>query len=104
MAGAYKWKRLSELNIYDSFFDSLKEDYPEFEELQLIHGPLQEGGVDGRYRPQALRRHAGRHGQGVLLRDTDVEGPVWESVEEGTKARAVPHGGGDGHDTVILFG
>ncbi len=32
MAGAYKWKRLSELNIHDSFFDSLKEDYPEFEE------------------------------------------------------------------------
>ncbi len=32
MAGAYKWKRLSELDIHDSFFDSLKEDYPEFEE------------------------------------------------------------------------
>ena len=32
MAGAYKWKRLSELDINDSFFNSLKEDYPEFEE------------------------------------------------------------------------
>ena len=32
MAGAYKWKKLSELDINDSFFDSLKEDYPEFEE------------------------------------------------------------------------
>ena len=32
MAGAYKWKKLSALDINDSFFDSLKEDYPEFEE------------------------------------------------------------------------
>ena len=32
MAGAYKWKKLSELDINDCFFDSLKEDYPEFEE------------------------------------------------------------------------
>lgn len=32
MAGAYKWRKLSELDINDSFFDSLKEDYPEFEE------------------------------------------------------------------------
>ncbi len=32
MAGAYKWKKLSELDINDSFFNSLKEDYPEFEE------------------------------------------------------------------------
>ena len=32
MSGAYKWKYLSELDINDSFFDSLKEDYPEFEE------------------------------------------------------------------------
>jgi len=31
VAGAYKWKRLSDIDISDSFFDSLKEDYPEFE-------------------------------------------------------------------------
>lgn len=35
MAGAYKWKKLFECNIYDPFFDSLKEDYPEFEEWFL---------------------------------------------------------------------
>lgn len=32
MPGAYKWRYLSELDINDSFFDSLKTDYPEFEE------------------------------------------------------------------------
>ena len=32
MPGAYKWEYLSELDINDSFFDSLKADYPEFEE------------------------------------------------------------------------
>lgn len=31
MAGAYKWRALSECDINDPFFDSLKEDYPEFE-------------------------------------------------------------------------
>lgn len=35
MSGAYKWKKLSECNIYDPFFDSLKDDYPEFEEWFL---------------------------------------------------------------------
>lgn len=35
MAGAYKWKKLSECNIYDPFFDSLKRDYPEFEQWFL---------------------------------------------------------------------
>lgn len=31
MSGAYKWKKLSDCDINDHFFDSLKEDYPEFE-------------------------------------------------------------------------
>lgn len=35
MAGAYKWRKLTECNIADSFFDSLKEDYPEFEKWFL---------------------------------------------------------------------
>lgn len=35
MAGAYKWKYLSECNINDSFFNSLKEDYPQFEQWYL---------------------------------------------------------------------
>lgn len=35
MAGAYKWRALSECDINDSFFDSLKEDYPEFENWYL---------------------------------------------------------------------
>ena len=35
MAGAYKWKKLSECDVCDPFFDSLKDDYPEFEEWFL---------------------------------------------------------------------
>lgn len=35
MAGAYKWKSLSNCDINDPFFDSLKEDYPEFEDWYL---------------------------------------------------------------------
>lgn len=35
MAGAYKWRLLSECDINDSFFDSLKYDYPEFENWYL---------------------------------------------------------------------
>ena len=35
MAGAYKWKKLSDCNINDQFFDSLKSDYPEFEKWFL---------------------------------------------------------------------
>lgn len=35
VAGAYKWKRLSDIDISDSFFDSLKEDYPEFEKWYI---------------------------------------------------------------------
>lgn len=35
MAGAYKWKYLSECDINDPFFDSLKEDYPNFEQWYL---------------------------------------------------------------------
>ena len=31
MSGAYKWKKLSDCDINDCFFDSLKEDYPGFE-------------------------------------------------------------------------
>ena len=30
MAGRFKWKKFSECNINDPFFDSLKEDYIEF--------------------------------------------------------------------------
>ncbi len=32
MSGAYKWKKLSDCDINDLFFDSLKNDYPEFED------------------------------------------------------------------------
>lgn len=35
MVGAYKWKKLSDCNINDQFFDSLKSDYPEFEKWYL---------------------------------------------------------------------
>lgn len=30
MAGRFEWKRFSEINVSDPFFDSLKADYPEF--------------------------------------------------------------------------
>ncbi|MFZ3171816.1 MAG: hypothetical protein WA118_07545 [Carboxydocellales bacterium] len=32
MAGKFKWGKFSECDINDTFFDSLKEDYPEFED------------------------------------------------------------------------
>ena len=70
---------------------------------ELVHGSLQEGRIDGRHGLQALRRHAGGHGEGVLLGDAYVEGALRELVKEGAKARAVPHGGGDGHDAIILL-
>lgn len=35
MAGAYKWKFLYDCDINDSFFNSLKNDYPDFEKWYL---------------------------------------------------------------------
>lgn len=35
MAGAYKWRSLFDCDINDPFFDSLKEDYPEFKDWYL---------------------------------------------------------------------
>ena len=32
MPGKFQWKKFSEVDLSDSFFDTLKEDYPEFVE------------------------------------------------------------------------
>ena len=39
----------------------------------LVVSALQESRVNGRYRHQSLCRHTGRHTDGVLLGDADIE-------------------------------
>ena len=43
---------------------------------QLVEGALQEGGVKGRHRDHPLFGKAARHGNGVLLRDAHIKGPL----------------------------
>ena len=53
----------------------------------LVVGPLQEGGINGRNRDHALLGKAACHGNGVLLRNANVEGPLREPVGKGRQAR-----------------
>ena len=70
---------------------------------ELVEGPVEEGGVDGDDRVQAGIRQPRRHGEGVLLRDADVEGAVGEALAEVLETDGDHHGGGDGDDVVALL-
>ena len=72
-------------------------------EVDLVDRPGEEGRVDGDQRSQATHRHAGGGGDGVLLRDTDVDAPIREPLAEGQEAGRVGHGGGDGDQLGVLI-
>ena len=54
---------------------------------QLVEGAVEEGGVDRDDGVQPGERQPGRHGDGVLLGDADVEDAVGEAVAEALRAR-----------------
>ena len=70
----------------------------------LIVGTLHEGRIDGHHGLHALRGQPGGKGHGVLLADADIEKPFRKPVREAAHPGALGHGGGDGHDALVLFG
>ena len=70
---------------------------------QLVVAPLQEGGIDCNDRLQAFGRHAGGKGDGVLLRDADIEIAVGKALLEFDQARAFAHRRGDPDQPRILL-
>ena len=89
----------------------------------LIVSPLQKGRVDGHQGPEPVKSKAGRHGHGMLLRDSHVEEApgieFLEAVEPGTQrhgrrdgdeppvrpgdvAGGAAHGLGEGRDVLLL--
>lgn len=47
-----------------------------------VASPLEEAGVYHDEGLEAPRRHARRHGDGMLLGDPDIEDPVWEPLSK----------------------
>ncbi len=82
------------------------EDHRQILQADVVHdgveGALQEGGVDGAERLEALGGQAGGEQHGVLLGDADVEILVRMVRLEAVEAGAVGHGRRDGHDLVGL--
>mmetsp|Transcript_9180 Transcript_9180/g.21586 ORF Transcript_9180/g.21586 Transcript_9180/m.21586 type:complete len:318 (+) Transcript_9180:892-1845(+) len=70
----------------------------------LVVSALHEGGVDAAEGFEALARHAGREGDGVLLGDANVEGPLGEAAAEDVHAGSSGHGGRDANDGSVLGG
>ena len=73
-------------------------------EIGLVEGAAEERGVDRHHRPQPGHGHAGRGGDGVLLRDAHVEEAVGELGLEGEEPGGSGHRRGDGHDLGPLPG
>mmetsp|Transcript_26641 Transcript_26641/g.74473 ORF Transcript_26641/g.74473 Transcript_26641/m.74473 type:complete len:447 (-) Transcript_26641:793-2133(-) len=69
----------------------------------LVVRALQEGGVDGADRDEALAGEAGGEGHGVLLGDADVERAVREVLLEPVHPRAPSHGGVHAHHPGVLL-
>ena len=68
----------------------------------LVEGTLQERRVERHEGPLARQRHAGGHGHGMLLRDTDVVDAVRERLAERGHAGTGGHARGDGHHPRIF--
>ena len=70
----------------------------------LVVGALQEGGVDGHDRLQALAGHAGGDGNAVLLGNGDVEILVRMFLLEAHQTGTFAHGGGDSYQAFVFLG
>ena len=70
----------------------------------LIVGPLDEGGVDGRHRSETFGSQPGGKGEPVLFGDSHVETAVGISPGKGGEAGTIGHGCGDGHKARVPFG
>mmetsp|Transcript_1232 Transcript_1232/g.3507 ORF Transcript_1232/g.3507 Transcript_1232/m.3507 type:complete len:279 (-) Transcript_1232:1230-2066(-) len=70
----------------------------------LIVAALHERRVDTAEGLEALARHTGREGDGVLLGNADVEGALGEAAAEDVHAGTAGHGGGDADDGPVLGG
>ena len=64
---------------------------------QLVVGALQKGGINRHHRAHAFARQPGGKGQRVLLGNAHVVKAVREAAVTLDHARALAHGGGDGH-------
>ena len=68
----------------------------------LVIGPLQKGGVNGKYRPESFGGQARRKGHGVLLRDAYVKKAVLMGRRKAGKAGTLLHSRRNGADFVVL--
>ena len=71
---------------------------------QLVVPALQEGGIDGHHRFQALAGHARREGDRMLLGNAHVVITLGEPLVELHHAGTLAHGRGDGHQTFVGLG
>ena len=67
----------------------------------VVHAPLQEGGVDRHDGTQAARSLARGEGHRMALADANVEEAAGMLPGKGVESRAAPHGGGDGDEARI---
>ncbi len=69
----------------------------------LIVGALEECGIDCAEGPHALRRHAGREGDPMLLGDAHVERAVRKPLRHLVEPCAGRHRGSNGNHAWIVF-
>ena len=67
----------------------------------LVVGALEEGRIDGRERPVALRGQPGGERDCVLFRNADIEHAIGELLGNLVQARARRHRGGDRHHLLV---
>ena len=67
----------------------------------LVVGALQEGRINRRERPKALRREPGGEGHRMLLGNADVEGPLGELLGDLVEPGARRHRRGDRDDLLV---
>ena len=68
---------------------------------ELVIAALQEGGVDGHHRLEALAGQAACEGHGVLLGDTHIVAALREALLKLHHARALEHGRRDAHQARV---
>ena len=71
---------------------------------ELVVAALQEGGVDGDHRLQAVAGHAGGKGDSVLFGDGHVVVAVLEAFGKIHHAGTLAHGWGDADQAFVLRG
>lgn len=71
---------------------------------ELVHGSLEEGGIDRRHRPESSCGQARCESQEMSFGDTDVEESVGKVAGKGVELASFHHGGRESHDAGICGG